>query len=192
VNVVAMPATRASLQVGLSLLETAIAVAIVAAALAALAPALVTVTGTIARAGGETRALAMAQSRLEQFAALTYDMDEETATLSADEATDFSSEPPTSTGTGLQPGDITTIWEPRPGYSELLAADGAAAPSRDEAMFIRRWSVSVLDAGGMPELLLLQAFARMRALEAREPLRDDEARRPGDVWFFTLRAPLLR
>jgi type II secretory pathway pseudopilin PulG len=177
---------------GVSILETVVALALLATGLATLAPVLVSATRMLADARDETRALALATSRLQDLEALDFDFDAVAGTALTDVSANLSTQPRSRSGTGLLPGDPSAAWRDMSAGWDWTTLDGTPTLTERTALFTRRWAVSALPAPPGTERLLIQVFARSRSREAREPARASAARRPGDVWLFTVRARHLR
>jgi hypothetical protein len=161
--------------------------------LASIAPVLVRCTTIIARARGETQALALAVSRLEQLHALPFELQRATLLPITDDETDLSEVPATRLGTGLEPGSAAAAWQDSPGFSDRAAWDGHVVPVGSEfAAFVRRWAVTALGAPSGAERRLIQVFVRQRSLEDRDAAREGPVRRPGDIWLFGIRARVMR
>jgi hypothetical protein len=178
----------------MSLLEVAVALLLVAVTLAGLAPVLLRCTAMLLDARSETRAVALARSRLEQAAALTCVQDAATLLVETDLSSNLARVPPDATGTGLLSGDPSSAWVDTPGFVDWRTLDDRplAAPDPGRAAFVRRWGITALPAPAGTDRLLIQVFARDRAREAREGPRVSAQPRPGDVWLFTIRARVLR
>jgi hypothetical protein len=184
--------TRAVRQRGTTILDGVMALGIAACGLAAMAPLLMACTRAIADARAETRALALASSRLEQLKAALYEQDAATLSLVTDTTTNFAQVPPSNDGSGLAPGDAATAWADTPGFVDWADREGAPVTRPRGAAFVRRWSVTRVAAAGGVDSLALVVFARDLAREGSEPPRASPIGRPGDVWLFTVRARGLR
>lgn len=177
---------------GVSILETVVALALVATALAALAPVLVRAALMLSDARDETRALALAASRLQDLDALDFYLDARSGTPVTDVTTNLANSPRTRSGTGLAPADPSAAWSNVPGSWDWTTADSRPTTDEGRADFVRRWAVSGLPAPPGTERLLVQVCVRSWAREEGEAARTAGAHRPGDVWLFTVRTRPLR
>lgn len=168
-----------------------VALGLVALALASLAPVLGQSARLLAEARDETQAVHAAASRIHVIRALAWDTDAAGSPRS-DLVSDLSSEPPSAAGTGLAPGPIAALVSDIPGFADLLDHDasplGSAAESAPTAAYRRRWTIRHLPPSLGPDLVAVAVVVRPLASERRDAARPSIARRPGDVWLFTVRA----
>jgi hypothetical protein len=178
---------------GFVLLEIAIALLVLAGSVASLAPVIATCGVMLQDARRETLALAVAAARLEQLAALSYEQRGDTLAEVVDRTADLTSVPPGSGGQGLEAGDGQSAWREVPGFTDWGLADGRPRnEAAGDTVFVRRWAVATIASASDDNARLLHVFARDRPSEDREPPRASAARRPGDVWLFTVRSRVLR
>jgi hypothetical protein len=173
-------------------MEVAVALGVLAVALASLAPVLVSTTVMLRDATAESRALVAAISRMEELNALAYEQDVDTLEIVTDATSDLSTSPASREGTGLAPGDPSTMWRDTPGFFDVVDSGGSAVRDAARAATRRRWAISANPAGGADAPLLLQVHAAAIARDAAGPARDSPERRPGDVRLFGLRVRELR
>lgn len=166
------------------------ALGLVALALGSLAPVLGRSARLLAEARDETQAAHAAASRIHLIRGLAWDTDLAGAPRS-DLVSDLSSDPPSAAGTGLSPGPLAALISDVPGFFDLLDHDIAPlgpAASAPAAAYLRRWTVRHLSPSLGPDLLAVAVVVRPLAAERRDGASRSIARRPGDVWLFTLRA----
>lgn len=96
--------------------------------------------------------------KLEQLRALRWALAADSGLPDADESTDSSTEPATSSGGGLSPSPAGTLAANIPGYVDYLDARGGwvgtGATPPGGAVFIRRWSIGRLPADPEDTLVL--------------------------------------
>ncbi|MGE3842790.1 MAG: hypothetical protein AB7I50_14535 [Vicinamibacterales bacterium] len=178
---------------GFSLVDVITGLAMLSVAVAALAPVFLQTTLGLAGARIESLAVAAALSRLEQLSALAFEEDSASAIQVTDESTNLASSPPDASGTGLRRVGTSPLLQPRNGLADWIDSTGSPiATPRGRVVLGRRWSVSSLPRTADGEGLLLHVTARGQAREAGEGRRTTFARRPGDVWLFSVRARSLR
>jgi type II secretory pathway pseudopilin PulG len=165
-----------SAQRGFSLIETTIATGLLAGALVGLAQLLAISVENNATARRRTIAVILAEQKMEQLRALTW---EDTTT-----DTTVAHEPPMG-GTGLSPSPAGTLQQNTNGYVDYLDANGVQLGGGTAepvgTAYIRRWSLEPLPTNP-DNTLVIQVFV-MRVLGGRHG-------DTGDVTHFTGHARL--
>jgi type II secretory pathway pseudopilin PulG len=176
---------------GFTLVEAMVALGLVALALASLAPVLARSARLLAEARDETQAVHAAASRIHLIRGLAWDTDPAGSPRS-DLVSDLSSDPPSAAGTGLSAGPLAALISDVPGFADLLdrhaAPLGPAGATAPTAAYVRRWTIRHLPASLGPDLVAAAVVVRPLASERLDAARPSIARRPGDVWLFTVRA----
>ena len=147
---------------GFTLLEVLVAIAVLGAAALITGRFLAATTSQMALSRAQASTAAFAVTRMEQLRALRWTFDP-TGAPQSDTSTDFSTSPPTHSGSGLSPSPPMALQENTPGFVDYLDERGAwvgtgAQPPRS-AMFVRRWSIDV-PADGTADTLVLQVVVR--------------------------------
>ena len=129
---------------GAALLEALIAVAVVIAITTSVALLIVRSRQAVWAAGAQSSAVAAAQQKLEQLAALEWRVDA-AGTRHSDASTDLSLDSPAAGGTGLQSTPVDSLDRNVPGAVDFLGADGTwrggGSEPPPDTTFVRRWSI---------------------------------------------------
>jgi prepilin-type N-terminal cleavage/methylation domain-containing protein len=173
---------------GFTLLEVLIALLLVAVLASGLAELFLVVMLATENARHETSATALASQKVEELRSLTWTFAGGLAV--SDMATDLSTSPHSSGGSGLATSPAGTLAMSTPGYVDYLDARGrwvGAGPALPAAArYIRRWSIDALAAD--PDTLLIQVLVttarRDLAAAAAGGIR---RRQHGDALIATLR-----
>ncbi len=110
-------------------------------------------------ARNQTSTTVLAAQKLEQLRSLTWGFDEAGTGLPVtDSTTDLSQDPPTNSGTGLNPSPAGTLSANVAGYVDYLDGRGqwvgSGANPPGTAVFIRRWSIEPLPTNPNNTLVL--------------------------------------
>jgi len=110
-------------------------------------------------AKGQTSATALAEQKLEQLRSLTWGFDAKEQGLPvSDTTTSLASDPPTSTGSGLNPSPGNSLQSNQTGYVDFLDGHGGhvgtGAVIPPTAVYVRRWSVQPLPTNPNNTLIL--------------------------------------
>jgi len=138
---------------GFTLAEVLTAMLVISVAAVAAADLFNLAVRSIRSARYQTSAVLLAEDKLEQLNALTWEF----ASVGSwngvsDSTTDLSRHPAVASGRGLLPSPAGTLDRDTPGYVDFLDAagrwvgTGSAPPA--SAVFIRRWSVTPAATGG--------------------------------------------
>ena len=136
-------------------------------------------------AKGQTSTTSLAQQKLEQLRSLTWGFDTEGQGLPVSDTTsNLAVEPPTASGSGLNPSPSDSLETNSTGYVDFLDANGGYLSTGTEtpanAVFIRRWSIQPLPTNPN-NTLILQVFVT--------PVPNDKARRTGGTQEELQRLP---
>lgn len=123
----------------------------------------------------QTLAAVFAAQKMEQLRSLTF-AHAPGGLLLSDASTDLAADPPAAGGRGLQRAPEGSLEVDVPFYVDYLGPGGARASSRDEAAFIRRWSIVPFDAD--PDNLLVLQVRVVTATGGDSRLVSLKARRP--------------
>jgi prepilin-type N-terminal cleavage/methylation domain-containing protein len=170
---------------GFSLLEVLIATTILSVSLAALAELCMLSTRANSSARTTTRAVILAQQKMEQLRSLTWGFDAIGLPLT-DTATDTTVVPERDAGgTGLSLSPANALLQNTDGYVDYLdtfgrTLGGGRKPS-DGTIYIRRWSIEPLPANPANTVVLQVLVTRRRNRGAADAAADitrlpDEAR----------------
>jgi type II secretory pathway pseudopilin PulG len=183
-------------QSGFSIIEAMVATTILAVALVSLADLLVYATRATMGSRDTTRAVILAEQKMEQLKALAWAMDEGGARVSdggsnmaAVTASGVCAAAATGTAVGLTrspPGALATNTD---GYVDYVDAHGCGlgggvVPPAGST-FIRRWSIATSDAG--PDTLVLQVLVTRRGLGTREHGEGASGRMPDEARLVSLK-----
>jgi prepilin-type N-terminal cleavage/methylation domain-containing protein len=110
-------------------------------------------------AKGQTSATALAEQKLEQLRSLTWGFDAKEQGLPvSDTTTGLASDPPTSTGSGLNPSPSDSLRSNQTGYVDFLDGHGAHVGTGSvippAAVYVRRWSIQPLPTNPNNTLIL--------------------------------------
>ena len=110
-------------------------------------------------AKGQTSATALAEQKLEQLRSLTWGFDAKEQGLPvSDTTTNLASDPPTSTGSGLNPSPSDSLQSNQAGYVDFLNGHGAHIGTGTvlpaDAVYVRRWSIQPLPTNPNNTLIL--------------------------------------
>lgn len=131
---------------GFSLIEAVIAAGVLAVALVALAQLIVISTHVTMAAGSLTTSAVMAQQKIEQLEAMSWE------------------------DPGLAPGPPGTLDEDTGGYVEFLAADGRVLGSAGPVaptMFVRRWSIARVSDTSRAIAVIVRRYGLKASLDDR-------------------------
>jgi hypothetical protein len=130
---------------GAALLEALIAVAVVITITTSIALLIARSRQAVWAAGTQSSAVAAAQQKLEQLAALEWRVDG-AGIRHSDDSTDLSLDPPAAGGAGLQSTPADSLDRNIPGAVDFLGADGTwrggGSEPPPDTTFVRRWSIA--------------------------------------------------
>lgn len=172
---------------GFTLIEVAIAVAILMTVLAGIAGVWAMAAASTRVAREQTLAMQLARDKLEQLAALTWAV--HTAggvdVLASDVTTNVSRVPATTDGAGTGESPPDSLASSRATYTDYLDARGrwlSAGPSPPAgARFVRRWWLARTGAGAS-EMLLFQVLVAAMSASGVEADHDEAATAAGEWW----------
>ncbi len=134
---------------GFSLIEVMFSLAILMSVCLGVVQLFAVATRANLGAKGQTSTAILAAEKMEQLRGLTWGFDDTGLGLPlSDTTTDLSQDPPTNTGTGLNPSPSGTLLSNTAGFVDYLdqygawVGTGSTPPAR--AMYIRRWSIEPL------------------------------------------------
>jgi hypothetical protein len=173
-----------------------VATTILAVALVSLADLLVYATRATVGSRDTTRAVILAEQKMEQLKALAWATDD-----SGGRVSDFSSNVASMTASGrcaaagtgaavgLTPSPVGALSTNTDGYVDYVDAHGCglgggAVPPVGSTV-IRRWSIATSDAG--PDTLVLQVLVTRRGIRTSAPGGGDSARMPHDARLVSLK-----
>jgi prepilin-type N-terminal cleavage/methylation domain-containing protein len=110
-------------------------------------------------AKGQTSATALAEQKLEQLRSLTWGFDAKEQGLPvSDTTTGLASDPPNSTGSGLNPSPSNSLLTNQTGYVDFLDGHGVHVGTGSvippTAVYVRRWSIQPLPTNPNNTLIL--------------------------------------
>jgi hypothetical protein len=178
---------------GFSLVEVLISTVILTTALVTLAQLFAIALAMTWSAKAMTMATLLAEGKVEQLRGLVWAYDEAGARIS-DTTSDLSTDPPTSTGSGLMSSG-GSLAANEPGFVDYLdhagrwVGTGRSPPA--VAVYIRRWSIEPIpDAAD--DALLLQVLVTSLRDRSDADLRPGVARLRGDARLVTVKVRRAR
>lgn len=179
---------------GFTLVEVLFSMAILMAVALGVAQLFATATHANLSAKGKTSTTALAVERMEQLKALTWGFDTSGLGLPlSDTTTDLSVDPPTNTGTGLNPSPPGTLQNNTPGFVDYLdqygtwVGNGAEPPPN--AVYIRRWSIEPLPTNPNNTLILqvLVTTVKTEATRRARGVAGERWRMNDDAWIVSVK-----
>ena len=146
-------------------------------------------------ARGQTSTTAMAEQKLEQMRSLTWGFDIEGEGLPlSDTTTNLSTDPPSASGSGLNPSPGDTLLSNTTGFVDFLDVNGQYVSTGTEtpprAVYIRRWAIQPLPTNPN-NTLILQVFVTPVANDAARrqsgAVQDRLRRLPGDALLVSVK-----
>ena len=144
---------------GFTIIEVLIALLILAITALGVAQLFAVAIQATSGARNQTSTTVLAAQKMEQLRALTWGFDDSGTGLPVcDTTTDLTQEPPTATGSGLNPSPANSLDVNTPGFVDFLdqrgqrVGTGAVAPPT--AIYIRRWSIRPLPTNPNNTLIL--------------------------------------
>ena len=143
-------------------------------------------------ARGQTSTTAMAEQKLEQLRALTWGFDSSGQGLPvSDTTTNLTIDPPTATGSGLNPSPANALETNTPGFVDFLDANGQYVGSGltppGTAAFIRRWSIRPLPTNPNNTLVLQVLVTPVSNEGSRVATAAPRQRMPGDALLISVK-----
>jgi len=180
---------------GFSLVEVLFAMAILTTIALGVAQLFAVATRQNLGAKGQTSTALLATQKMEQLRGLTWGFDTAGMGLPlSDTTTDLTVEPPTNSGSGLNPSPSGTLRANTPGFVDYLDQYGAwvgtgSAPP-PTAVYIRRWSVEPLPTNPNNTLILQVLVTKVVTEQIRAAgttAGGDRWRLHDDAWLVTVR-----
>jgi type II secretory pathway pseudopilin PulG len=144
-------------------------------------------------AKGQTSTAVLAAEKMEQLRGLTWGFDTAGMGLPlSDTTTDLSQDPPTNSGTGLNPSPSGTLQTNTPGFVDFLdqygrwVGTGSTPPAG--AVYIRRWSIEPLPTNPN-NTLIFQVMVTTVATEAatHRSTQTTRWRLTNDAWIVSVK-----
>jgi type II secretory pathway pseudopilin PulG len=180
-----------SSEAGFSLAETLVAVGLLGTVAMGVAQLFAVAAMSTSNAKLQTSATTLATQKMEQLRGLTWGFD--TAGLGlplSDTTTNLATEPPTSSGGGLNPSPAGSLNSNVPGYVDYLDSHGTWVGTGGTppagAVYVRRWSIDPLPTNPNNTLVLqvlVTSVSRDLARDSSQPRR----RMPGDAWLVSVK-----
>ena len=177
-------------------MEAMVATTILAVALVSLADLLVYATRATMGSRDTTRAVILAEQKMEQLKALAWATDESGGQVS-DVSTNVAgmtasancAAAVTGAHVGLTPSPAGALASNTDGYVDYVDAHGCglgggAVPAAGST-FIRRWSIAASDVG--PDTLILQVLVTRRGIRTSAPAGGASARMPDEARLVSLK-----
>lgn len=168
-------------EAGFSLVETLISVGLLATVALSVAQLTAVATQANLNAKGQTSSTLLAEQKMEQLRSLTWGYDAAgTGLPDSDTTTNLAQDPPSATGSGLNPSPANTLRTNVAGYHDFLDAYGTrvgtgGTPPATTA-YVRRWSVEPLPTNPNNTLILqvqVTPIARDAARTTNARFRDE-------------------
>jgi len=172
---------------GFTLVEVLSALLLLTTAAAGAALAVTTSLRAVREARLQTMAAALAVEKIEQLRSLVWTFD--SGASASDFSTDLTGESSTAGGVGLRPSPTDTLSDDTAGYVDYVDAtgtpvgDGSGPPAG--ALFVRRWSIRLLDEDPAHSLVL-QAYVTTVSRARRPAGARPDQREAGDVLMATV------
>jgi type II secretory pathway pseudopilin PulG len=187
-----MAQARFSSSSGFSLAEVLISMGILTAVSLGVAQLFAVSTRANLVARGQTSTTAMAEQKLEQLRALTWGFDSSGQGLPvSDTTTNLTIDPPTATGSGLNPSPANALETNTPGFVDFLDANGQYVGSGltppGTAAFIRRWSIRPLPTNPNNTLVLQVLVTPVSNEGSRVATAAPRQRMPGDALLISVK-----
>jgi type II secretory pathway pseudopilin PulG len=166
---------------GVSLLEVAVALALLGLLLMGVLPVLVVAQRSVDRVRTQSMTQALAAAKLEQLRSLAWAAGVDASGVpheARDTSTDLSGERPAAGGPGLAEAGLGTLLHDTAGYADFLDADGRWVGRGDTpplgTRYVRRWAVTRPPCGtGGVVTLHVVAFAWPARASGRVPTEAD-------------------
>jgi type II secretory pathway pseudopilin PulG len=187
-----MAQARFSSSSGFSLAEVLISMGILTAVSLGVAQLFAVSTRANLVARGQTSTTAMAEQKLEQLRALTWGFDSSGQGLPvSDTTTNLTIDPPTATGSGLNPSPANALETNTPGFVDFLDANGQYVGSGltppGTAAFIRHWSIRPLPTNPNNTLVLQVLVTPVSNEGSRVATAAPRQRMPGDALLISVK-----
>ncbi len=168
---------------GFTLVEVVVAVSLMTVVGLSVSTALIAGRAAAVHARERTIGRIAAQSRLATLTSLAFSTSTDpsgAAAVVTDTTTDFTVDPPASSGVGLRPSPADALWRDTAGYVDYLDATGrglgAGADAGARAAYVRRWAIgrhgATAGAGEVALFAVLVApVATARRAAAIDPAR---------------------
>jgi type II secretory pathway pseudopilin PulG len=177
---------------GFSLVEVIISIGLLTAVSLGVAQMFGISTRANKVARGQTSTTALAAQKMEQLRSLTWGFDLDGLGLPlSDTTSNISVDPPTQSGTGLNPSPSDSLEQNTAGYVDFLDANGkwvgtgGTAPTT--ASFIRRWSIQPLPTNPNNTLVLQVLVTPVSNEHARVASAYSRTRMAGDALLTSVK-----
>ena len=183
---------RRSLARGFSLVEVLVAMGLLTIVSLGVAQLFAVSARANHVAKGQTSSTSLAEQKLEQLRSLTwgFDADEQGLPVS-DTTTNLSTDPLTSTGSGLNPSPTDSLIRNQSGFVDYLDENGqyvgTGTTIPGDAVYVRRWSIQPLPTNPNNTLILQVLVTPVPNERMREQSAGDFARLPGDALLVSVK-----
>jgi prepilin-type N-terminal cleavage/methylation domain-containing protein len=149
-------------------------------------------------AKGQTSATSLAEQKLEQLRSLTWGFDAKEQGLPvSDTTTNLATDPPTSSGSGLNPSPSESLRSNQAGYVDFLDGHGAYVGTGSvipaAAVYVRRWSIQPLPTNPNNTLILQVLVSPVSNERIRQQGDADTLNRlPGDALLVSVKTRKAR
>jgi len=185
--------SNSSSERGFSLIEVVFSLGILMAVCLGVAQLFTVATQANLGAKGQTSTAILAAQKMEQLRGLTWGFDDTGLGLPlSDTSSDLTQDPPTNSGSGLNPSPSGTLQNNTPGFVDYLDQYGAWVGSGTTpppgAYYIRRWSIEPLPTNPN-NTLILQVMVTTVATEASSNRQAATARwrLTNDAWIVSVK-----
>ena len=187
-----MSAKSSSNSRGFSLVEVLVAMGLLTAVSLGVAQLFALSTRANVIAKGQTSTTAMAEQKLEQLRGLTWGFDLDGLGLPlSDTSTNLAVNPPTHTGSGLNPSPSDSLEQNTEGFVDFLDGNGAwvgtGSTPPASAVYIRRWSIQPLPTNPNNTLVIQVLVTPVTSEAARVESAFTRTRMAGDALLVTVR-----
>jgi prepilin-type N-terminal cleavage/methylation domain-containing protein len=187
-----MAQERFSSSRGFSLVEVLISMGLLTAVSLGVAQLFAVSTKATHVARGQTSTTALAEQKMEQLRALTWGFDTDGQGLPvSDTSTNLSVDPPTASGSGLNPSPSDSLEQNTPGYVDFINAHGVyvgtGSTAPGAAVYIRRWAIRPLPTNPNNTLVLQVLVTPVSNEGSRVPTAGLRRRMPGDTLLVSVK-----
>jgi type II secretory pathway pseudopilin PulG len=183
---------RSSSSSGFSLVEVVFALGILMAVALGVAQLFAMSTRANLIGKGQTSTTALAEQKMEQLRSLTWGFDLEGQGLPlSDTSTNLAVNPPTPTGSGLNPSPSNSLEQNTSGFVDFVDAQGnwvgTGTTPPPTAAFVRRWSIQPLPTNPNNTLVLQVLVSPLSNEQARQASEFSRTRMAGDALLISVK-----
>jgi prepilin-type N-terminal cleavage/methylation domain-containing protein len=177
---------------GFSLVEVVIAMCLLTVMSLGVAQLFATSTKANLTARGVTSTTPLAEQKMEQLRSMTWGFDDQGQGLPVTDTTsNIAVNPPTQSGTGLNPSPTDSLERNTPGFVDFLDAGGNWVGTGTEGpattAYIRRWSIQPVPTNPNNTLVLQVLVTPVASEKGRVASQYTRTRMPGDALITSVK-----